>query len=323
MTFAIAFSLVALVAWQPDAGMLAKLYEDALARRKQEFGASDVRTIQAARDLGLFLSKQDNAADAQKVFTDVVRLDENTLGSKANQTLADVASLAYVTPPLQAEPLWQRASQSSDFAVAARALAALGQLRETAGDSAGAAVLYRQALAKEEAALSQATTVRERARLAILIGGVAQVLSQIVDPPEGIATLRRCLAINRNVLGARHPETATIQANLAGVLLDANAVNESVALVTEAISILDETLGEDHPRVGISASILASGLRVKGDFASAEKNYRRAVAVDERAYGPKHPQTLDEVRTLAQFLRERGKLQEATTLEKRLASGAK
>jgi hypothetical protein len=125
------------------------------------------------------------------------------------------------------------------------------------------------------------------------------------------------------VLGARHPETATVEANLAGVLLDANAVDESVRLATEAISILEETMGEDHPRVAISATILAFGLRAKGDFARAEQNYRRAVAIDERSYGPKHSQTLADLRTLAKFLRERGKIREATVLEKRLATGAR
>ena len=37
--------------------MLGKLYEQALERNKQQYGASDARTLQAARDLGLFLSK--------------------------------------------------------------------------------------------------------------------------------------------------------------------------------------------------------------------------------------------------------------------------
>ena len=209
-------SLVALLAWQPDAAMLGQLYEEAFERKKQEYGASDTRTVQAARDLGLFLSKQGAAAGAQKVFTEVVRLDETALGPNAKQTLADVAALANVSRPRQAEPLWRRAAKSPEQKVAARAFAALGQLRETAGDQAGAAPFYRQALAKEEAALSQATTTPEKADLAILLSGVAQVLGQIVDPTEGIAVLRRSLAINRSLLGARHPETATVEANLAG-----------------------------------------------------------------------------------------------------------
>jgi tetratricopeptide (TPR) repeat protein len=318
---AIAVNFTILFAWQPDTAMLGKLYQEAFARTKQEYGASDTRTLQAARDLGLFLSKHGAADDARRVFAEVVQLDEATLGAADAQTLADVASLAAVSPPATGEPRWRRASGSPDLTVSARSFAALGQLRETAGDPAGAAGFYTQALAKEELALGQTTTIEEKARLAILISGVAQILGQIVEPAKGIPVLRRSLAIDRSILGARHPETGTIQAKLAGVLLDANAVDESVSLITEAISILEETLGEDHPRVAISAGILGHGLRARGDFARAEQNYRRALAIDERAYGAKHPQTLDDVRTLAEYLRERGKLQEATALERRLAAG--
>ena len=316
-------SLVALVAWQPDTAMLGQLYREAFERKKQQYGLSDTRTVQAARDLGLFLSKHGAAASAQQVFTEVVRLDEIALGPDAKQTLADVASLANVSARRQADALWQRAAKSSELKVAARAFAALGQLREAAGDQVSAAGYYRQALANEEAALGQVITAGEKADLAILLSGVAQVLGQIVDATEGIAVLRRSFAINRSLLGPRHPETATVEANLAGVLLDANAVDESVKLITEAISILEESMGEDHPRVAISATILAHGLRIKGEYARAEQNFRRAVAIDERAYGTRHSQTLSDVGTLAEFLRERGKIQEATALEKRLASGAK
>ena len=253
-------SLFALLAWQPDAAIIGQLYREAFERKKQQYGASDTHTVQAARDLGLFLSKHGAAVGAQQVFTEVVRLDEIALGAEAEQTLADVAALASVSAPLQAEGLWQRAAKSSEQRVAARAFAGLGQLRETAGDQAGAARYYRQALAREEAALGQATTTREKADLAILLSGVAQVLGQIVDPTEGTAVLRRSFGINRRLLGARHPETATVEANLAGVLLDSNAVDESVRLITEAISVLEETMGEDHPRVAISATILAHGV---------------------------------------------------------------
>jgi len=204
-----------------------------------------------------------------------------------------------------------------------RGFAALGQSRETAGDQAGAANFYRQALVKEEAAFGKAATTTDKAEVAILLGGLAQVFAQVVDPPEGIATLRRALAIDRTVLGARHPETATVEANLAGVLLDANEVDESVRLITEAISILEETMGEDHPRVAISSTILAFGLRAKGDYARSERNYRRALAIDERIYGPRNAQTLNDVKNLAEFLRERGKIPEAAVLEKRMANGAK
>ena len=316
-------ALAVLLAWQPDPAMLGKLYQEAFERKKVEYGASDARTIQAARDLGLFLSRHGAAADARKVFSELVSLDEQALGADANQTLADAASLASVSPPSAAEPLWRRAAVSPEFAVAARALAALGQLRERAGDGPGAAGFYRQALDREEQAVAQAPTISEKARLAILAAGVAQVLAEVAEPAVGIPALRRVLDMERSVLGPRHPETATTQANLAGVLLDVGAVDESQQLIAEALGILEQTMGKDHPRVAISATILAHGLRVEGDFVQAEQNYRRALAIDERAYGPHHAQTLDDVRTLAELLRERGKTQEAALLEKRLATAPK
>jgi tetratricopeptide (TPR) repeat protein len=319
----VVLGFVTLLLMQPDPAMLRQLYEEELKRKTLEYGASDIRTVQAARDLGLFLSKHDQPAAAEKVFSEVVRRDVAAFGAGGKQTLADLASLAAVSPQLRAEPLWRQASASADSEVAARAFAALGQLRESAGDPTGAAGFYRQALAKLEQAARETAPNPDRARVAARLSAIAQVLGQIVDPPEGIAVLRRALDLTRAVLGMRHPETATLQANLAGVLLDANAVDESVRLLAEALPILEETLGEDHPRVAISASILAHGLQAKGDYAGAERNFRRAVSVDERAYGPKQAQTLNDLRALADFLRETGKVQEAVALEKRLATGAK
>src|SRR5262245_1974107 len=130
---------------QPEPAMLRQLYEEELKRKTLAHGASDSRTVQAGRDLGLFLSKHDQSAAAEKVFSEVVRLDVAVFGAGAKQTLSDIASLAAVSPQPRAEPLWRQASASSDPELAARAFAALGQLRESAGDQAGAAGFYRQA----------------------------------------------------------------------------------------------------------------------------------------------------------------------------------
>ena len=43
--FAIVLSCIALLLWQPDRAMLGRLYEEALERKKQQYGASDTRTI--------------------------------------------------------------------------------------------------------------------------------------------------------------------------------------------------------------------------------------------------------------------------------------
>ena len=143
--------------FQPNPSALRSIFEEGLERRRAEHGVFDVRTAQAARDLGMFLSLHGEEADARNILDQVVRIDEKLFGLDAPRTLADVAELAAVSPAKQAEALWKRASDSSETGVAARALAELGRLHALAGDRTGAAALYRRALAKEEEANGKAS----------------------------------------------------------------------------------------------------------------------------------------------------------------------
>lgn len=279
---------------QPDTAMLRRLFEDALAARQQQYGDADARTAQAARDLGLFLERQGEAGGAEAALTEAVRLDEAALGASATQTLADIAELAGLRPPQQAEPLWRRAAAGTDARVAARALSALGEMHAAGGDKAGAADFYRRALVKQETA-----TGRDSEPVAMCLNALAQV----IDVKDGIPLLERALAIDRRVLGARHPQTATTEANLAGLLVNARRNDEAIRAAGEALSIFQETLGPQHPRCAISASILAFALEAKGERVRAEKMYRLALAIDEQAYGAQHPQTRADARALADFLR--------------------
>ena len=310
LTFCLAGSLfvIAALALQPSSAMLRQLFENALRRQKVEHGLSDPRTAQAARDLGLFLRTQGDTAGACDALDEAVRIDEKALGPAAAQTLADVAELAVVSAPGQAEALWRRAAESPDAKMAARALAALGQLREEASDSADAAKLYRRALIQEEVASG-----RDSAPVASRLNA----LSRVVDLPEAIALLDRAVDISRRHLGARHPETATLELNLAGLLLKAGHADQAAQSAAEAMSIFEEVLGSGHQRTAAAAIIRAHALRAKGDAGGAERMYRQALAIDEQA-GLRSPRTLTDARTLAEFLREIGKQREAAELEKKM-----
>ncbi len=153
MPFFAAITIVAAVAFmQPGPAALRGIFEEGLARRRAEYGVFDTRTAQAARDLGEFLSRNGEEADARNVLDQVVRIDEKLFGADAPRTLEDVAELAAVSPASQAESLWKRASETGEARVAARALAELGKLRALADDRAGAAAFYRRALTKDEEA---------------------------------------------------------------------------------------------------------------------------------------------------------------------------
>jgi tetratricopeptide (TPR) repeat protein len=290
--------------------MLRGVFEEALARRQEQYGTFDGRTAQAARDLGVFLSRQGERRDARNILDQVVRIDEKVFGADAAQTLDDVAELADVSSGQEAEALWRRAAENGSATTAARAFAALGKLRTQAGDRAGAALSYRRALAKEEAAGH-----KDSAEAALDLNALAQ----LVDAAEAIPLLERALAIDRRTLGARHPETATTEGNLAGLLVDTARNEEAIRLATEALAVFRQTLGLDQPRTAVAASILGYAFEVKGDRTQAERMYRLALAVDERAYGSRHPRTLNDARVLAEFLRDIGKAGEAAKPERKAA----
>ena len=101
------------LAFQPDVAVVRRVFEEALARRQHEFGSADVRTVQAARDLGLFLRANGDTAGSRRVLTETVRIDDASLGASAPQTLEDAAALASVSPPAVAEPLLRRAGRGA------------------------------------------------------------------------------------------------------------------------------------------------------------------------------------------------------------------
>lgn len=265
------------------------IFEEGLERRREKYGVYDARTAQAARDLGMFLAGHGEEADARNVLDQTVHIDERLFGASDGRTLADVAELASVTPESQAEPLWKRATESSDAAVAARALAELGRIHAEAGDRAGAAAFYRRAIAKE----------KDSATVALDLNA----LSKLVDPPEAIALLERALAIDRRVLGTMHAETATTEANLAGLLADTSRNAEAIRFASDALNVFEQTVGPDHPRTAVAASILGYAYEVKGDRKQAERMYRLALEIDTRIYGARHPQTLNDARVLDEFLK--------------------
>lgn len=261
--------LLCLLLFQPDTASLRRLFEQEFERH---------RTAQAARDLGLFLARHGDPAGARDALREAMRLDP--------ENLDDVFDLALVSPVEEAGPLLERAAASKDTVLSARAFDALGHWRDATGDKTGAAQSYRNALARRESA------------------NTLEALALDVEPAEAIPLLQRALAINRRELGARHPQTATTEANLAGKLLNTGQTDAAIPMIREAMAIFEERLGAGHPRVATTSTMLAFAFRAKGDRAGAERYFRRALAIDQAAYGSEHPQTVTDAQTLADFLKK-------------------
>ena len=297
---------------QVDPGALRPIYEQALERRRKEFGAADARTAQAARDLGLFLGGIGETTAARTALAEVVRIDEELLGSGAAQTLADVAEIAALSPARQAEGLWLRVSESPDASVSIRALMSLGALRAAAGERDGAAVQYRKALAKDEEAAGKDSPAAPT---------ILSALAEVVERQEAIMLLERALAVGRAAQGAHHPANAAIEDALAGRLLAAGRKDEALGAAADALSIYQEALGIDHPRSARAMVTVGRVLEAQKQMERAERMYRMALDIDEGAYGPRQAETVADVRRLAKFLRDRGRGREASELEKKLPAG--
>lgn len=308
----ISLAAVAL-AFQPDTAMLRRVYEEALTRRQRDYGSSDARTAQAARDLGLFLQQNGEAAAARRALAEAVRIDESAFGAAAPQTLEDVAALAAVSPPADAVRLLRRAAESTDPLVAGPALSTLAASRKAAGDLPGAAALLRRALTKAE-------LVDGKDGLTVAL--ILNALSLVVEPKEAIGFLEHAVEIDRHLLGERHPDTANAEVNLSGLLLAAGRPEEAVRMGGDGLAASEAALGSNHPRTAAAAGNLARALRARGDRAGAERLWRRALAIDKQSLGPRHSQTLKDVRSLANLLRETGREREAAVLEQEFKAGA-
>jgi hypothetical protein len=298
---------------QPDGANLRALFQENLAHSEHAYGMADARTAAAARDLGLFLGAQNDAPGAYRALNEAVEIDEKSLGADNRQTMEDIASLAAVAPAQEAESLWRHAAEGANASVASKAWAALGEIRERAGDPKAAAAMYAEALQKEEAASG-----RDSAETAVRLNALALVS----EPRDAVPLLERAVAIDRQRWGEKHPETATAESNLSGELLAAGRAPEAVRVGAQALRNFEATLGPEHPRTAAAASNLADAKRGAGDRAGAEGLYRRALRIDEKAYGASNPETLSDVKNLADFLRESGRDRDARELERRYSSTA-
>lgn len=270
------FDLLAVFLLQPDPASLRLIYEEGLDRRIEQFGVEDTRTAQAARDLGLYLKLRGEMDAARQTLGRTIKMDEASLGPKALETLKDAAEIASISPPGEAEPLWMRASESPEPGVASTAFAALAGLRGAAGDREGAATYYRRALTAEQDASGPLS-----ARTAVLMSALAMT----IQPEEGIPIMQRALQINRDVLGLRHPETATTETNLAGMLVNVGKPDGAIPLLTDAIRVFEITFGPGHPRIASASAVLAYAMKQKGNRMQAEALYRRALASMKRLTG--------------------------------------
>jgi tetratricopeptide (TPR) repeat protein len=125
---------------------------------------------------------------------------------------------------------------------------------------------------------------------------------------------RKVLAGWEELLGPKHPNTATSYNNLASILGVQGRATEGEALCRKALAIREEVLGAKHPDTAQCYHILGHLLQDQGRAREAEPLYRKALAIREEVLGPKHQHTAQSYNSLGVNLDDQGRAREAEPL---------
>jgi serine/threonine-protein kinase len=191
----------------------------------------------------------------------------------------------------------------------ARSLSQRGAALEMLGRTDEARALHEQALRTMDAL--EPVRGLQHARL---INNLAVHYAGLGDHARAESLMRESLAIERPILGERHPGIAAALNNLASTLQYQGRYDEAEAAYGEAIGIARETLGADHSQLGGFLENLATLLADGGRHAEAEPRYREAVRILTAAFGESNPRLAVLKRNLALNRHSMGDFREAEAL---------
>ena len=123
---------------------------------------------------------------------------------------------------------------------------------------------------------------------------------------EAVGYARLNLAIYREVLGPRHPDTASSLNDLATVTRDLGDLETARTLLEEALAIRREALGPRHPDTAVSLNNLAFILRKLGDPAAARLLHEEALSIRRKVLDPRHLSLALNLSNLAAVLLDLG-----------------
>lgn len=134
---------------------------------------------------------------------------------------------------------------------------------------------------------------------------------------EAVPVAQEALHQAEVILGAEHPDVATLVSNLAVLYQKQGRYSEAESLYQRALSIQEKTQGPEHPDVAGTLNGLGFLYKDQGKYAQAEPLYKRALSIREKALGPEHPDVAVSLNNLAELERSQGKFADAVLLYQR------
>jgi len=125
---------------------------------------------------------------------------------------------------------------------------------------------------------------------------------------------QQCVAVARERLGDRHPNTATALNNLALLYESQGKYEAAEPLYLEALDIVRASLPPNHPDLATHLNNLAGLYKSQGKYEAAEPLYLEALKIDRASLPPNHPSLAISLNNLAELYRSQGKYEEAEPL---------
>ncbi len=147
----------------------------------------------------------------------------------------------------------------------------------------------------------------------------ASALHREGDARAALPLFAEVLSAREEVLGPRHPSTASALHNVSLMHTLTGDDRKALALARRALAIEKDTLGTGHPAYALGLHNLAMLLMEQGDPEAAAASHRQALAVFRAAHGPHHPECAMAMNSLAMALDEAGDLDASLTWFRRAA----
>ncbi|EAQ86838.1 hypothetical protein CHGG_08091 [Chaetomium globosum CBS 148.51] len=124
----------------------------------------------------------------------------------------------------------------------------------------------------------------------------------------------QALALQRDILGERHPDTMQSMSSLAVIYYEQGRRDKAEELGVKTLALQREILGERHPDTIQSMAILAGICHKRRNYDEVEEMRLGALALQRDILGERHPDTIRSMMNLGIAYRERGRYKEAEEL---------
>jgi serine/threonine protein kinase len=151
-------------------------------------------------------------------------------------------------------------------------------------------------------------------RRAAVLETLGRTYHAVGELSRGQEMISRALALRRQTLGPRAPETLAAMHHLGRVLAAMARSDQAESLLRETLALREEILGKEHPDTLATVEALAWTLHGAQRLGDAEMLYRRVYEARLRTLGEEHRETLAAKRLVGMVLRDQRRFDEAETL---------